>query len=304
MSQLTGLISEIQRFSLHDGPGIRTTVFLKGCPLSCQWCHNPELIKPEREVFLNSSLCINCYDCIDSCRTGALIKEGNGIKFNRSLCNACGDCITVCPANAITGVGKQMNVGEVVEVVKRDVEFYQGFTGGATISGGEPMMQADFVEALVKQLKGEGLSVALDTSGYAPFRDYERILKYTDIILFDLKNINNARHMEFTGKSNELIKANYRRISEAGVRVFVRLPLIPGFNDDIESASLLADFVATCREPEEIDILPFNILSRSKYNDLGIKYNFEYIEQTPVDRLDEIYKLLTAKGYRVITYKK
>lgn len=302
MSNVTGLVAEIQRFSVHDGPGIRSTVFLKGCPLSCQWCHNPELIKPGTEVFLNRLLCFRCFDCLDVCTTMALTRYCDEIRLDKSKCTACGDCVNKCPSGALALTGRKMSTADVVKIIQRDREFYNVSGGGVTISGGEPMMQPDFVAVLARELKADGITVALDTCGYASLTDYLSVLEYTDIVLFDLKSMENNKHIEYTGKSNNLIKENYARLAGCNVRIFVRVPLIPGFNDDIQNIQELSDFISEYRKPEEIDLLSFNLLSRSKYKNLAIEYRFNNNQNTSHGRLEEIKTLLTNRGFKVVLY--
>jgi pyruvate formate lyase activating enzyme len=302
MKEVKGLIFDIQRFSLHDGPGIRSTVFLKGCPLSCLWCHNPESLDPRREVFYDKDSCINCLECLSSCGKEALSISGDVLHFDKAKCDACGDCTHICPTDALVMIGREMAATDVASIIMRDKVFYDTSKGGVTISGGEPMMQANFVAALVQELRQMDISVALDTCGYAPFSDYEKILAYVDIILFDLKSVDDVKHMEFTKRSNRLIKDNFKRLINLGRRVFVRVPLIPGFNDDADSIKELSAFIKSCGTPEEVDILPFNMLAKQKYLKFGIDYRFNRHEQVSQNRIEEAARIFTNDGFKVSVY--
>ena len=281
-----GLIFDIQRYSLHDGPGIRTTVFMKGCPLNCRWCSNPESIKPYLQIMTNDSKCVRCGKCAEVCLPGAITVDGKR-KINRSKCNLCLKCTEYCPTGAIRVVGQYVTVDEVISEVKKDRLFYQNSGGGVTISGGEPLFQWKFVSSLLKECKREGLPTTLDTSGYAEWEVLDNILRYVDLVLFDIKHMNSLSHKWGTGRENPLILKNARSTAQR-VRTWLRFPLIPGYNDSEANIRDLAHFAKEIGI-EKISILPYHEWGKSKYKQLGRRY----IQK--VKPLDEDYLLTLQK---------
>ena len=267
-----GYIFDIQRFSINDGPGIRTTVFFKGCPLRCIWCSNPESQEQWPQLLYFESLCTRCYRCVEVCPTGATKKSSDGsIEIDRGLCQACGACVEACPAQARVISGRTTSVDEVVEVVRKDELFYRNSGGGVTASGGEPVYQPDFLIELLRQCQRYGLHTTLDTCGYVKWGVMEEILDHTDLVYYDLKHMDTGKHREFTGVGNELILDNARRISQSGKPIVMRLPLIPGYNDSEENIKATAEFV-TGIEVVRLDIVPFHQLGSNKYQRLGRVY--------------------------------
>lgn len=260
-----GIVFNIQRYSIHDGPGIRTTVFLKGCPLQCFWCQNPESQAIKPQVLLNRSNCSSCGICITVCPTGASSLSDESSVINRSICIGCGKCAEACPNQARSLAGKRLTVSEIMTEVLKDRKFYDNSGGGVTLSGGDPTAQPDFALAIFKRCKEEGLHTTLDTCGYSPWPTLEPLLKYVDHVLYDIKCIDPEKHLEATGKSNDLILGNVGKI--AGYKSMrIRVPLIPGFNDSPEEIKTIARFVKTELGPIEIDLLTYNKLGEGKYD--------------------------------------
>lgn len=282
MSQ--GIIFNIQRFSIHDGPGIRTTVFLKGCPLDCVWCHNPESKRGTPQLSWAASRCIGCRRCEAVCANGVHVygEQGKAVLFDQ--CKVCGACVEACPAAALEIMGREVSAEEVMEEVKSDLPFYENSGGGMTLSGGEPAMQSTFAEELLRQAKEAGIHTAIETAGYIDWKVYERLLPYLDLILFDSKQMDPEKHRRYTGKSNEKIHENLRRLcgKEKTVEVIVRTPVIPGYNDEKENFQALAAFLNSLERIPRVELLPYNTLAGSKHPRLGLVYTPEVDENAGV----------------------
>ena len=267
-----GYIFDIQRFSINDGPGIRTTVFFKGCPLRCIWCDNPESQEQLPQLLYFESLCTKCYRCVEECPTGASKIGRDGlIEIDRGLCQACGRCVETCPSEARVISGRTMTAGEVVAIVKKDELFYRNSGGGVTASGGEPTYQPDFLKELFRQCQSYGIHTTLDTCGCVKWKVMAGILDYVDLVYYDLKHMDTVRHRELTGVGNELLLDNAKRISQGGKPIVIRIPLIPGYNDSEENVRAMAEFV-TGIKVVRVDIIPFHQLGRKKYERLGMTY--------------------------------
>jgi pyruvate formate lyase activating enzyme len=289
----TGLIFDLRRFSIHDGPGIRTTVFLKGCPLDCWWCHNPESRSPEREPFFRAQRCIRCGACADTCPEGALTREDPG------LCRACGTCAEACYAGAREMVGREMSVAEVLEEVLKDRAFYEESRGGVSASGGEPLMQAEFLLELLKACKREGLHTALDTNGYAPWEKIEPLLPQVDLFLYDLKLMDEERHRQFTGASNQLILENLGRLSGRGASLHLRIPVIPEVNDDEENLLATAALARSLPGVKRVDLLPYHQAALAKYENLGQSYRLTGTRPPAEERMLELARMFLDSGLSV-----
>lgn len=266
---MNGLVNKIQRFSIHDGPGIRTTVFLKGCPLSCSWCQNPETKTDNIEVLFFFSRCIACRKCLELCPEHCFSWEGK-IRFRSDKCDQCGLCIESCPSGALTWSATRMSVDEILHEVLKDRMYYDLSKGGITISGGEPLHQLNFCEDLVIKAKESGLNVAVDTSGYVKTEALLRIMPFVDLFLYDIKVINDVLHKKYTGVSNDIILANFRKLCELKKNTIVRIPLIPGITDGQENISQIKKFVRHISKEIKIDYIPFNTLIEQKYRMLGL----------------------------------
>lgn len=266
----TGIIFDIQRYSIHDGPGIRTVVFFKGCPLRCLWCSNPESQHPRPELSHSRQNCVRCLECIQRCPHGAIALEGEEIVFTPGRCDHCGACWENCFREGWQFMGQEVTVPEVLATVTRDRAFYHRSGGGVTLSGGEPLMQPDFCDALLAACQKEGLHTAIETCGYQRWEIIEPILKKVDLVLYDIKEIDPMLHREFTGKANDLILANAAHAARMKP-VIIRVPVIPKHNDskeEIRAISLFAKEIGA----KELHLLPYHRLGESKYVRLGRPY--------------------------------
>jgi pyruvate formate lyase activating enzyme len=292
---ITGIVFDIKRFAVHDGPGIRTTVFLKGCPLRCEWCHNPEsqALKPVLAQFRRN--CIGCGKCLVNCPQGGLSHGDDGIVIDRHRCLGCGSCARVCYAEALVVRGREMAVGEVMVEVEKDRPFYDNSGGGLTLSGGEPLFQPDFALALLQAAKGGGLHTCLDTCGYASWAVLEQVLPFVDMVLYDLKGVDPSLHRQHTGRPNSLILANLRALVSEGKDLMVRMPLIPGYNDGPEAIQAVAEFVADLDPVPPLEILPYHQLGESKYEALGIRSGL-HLQPLPRQKVEELAQEVREHG--------
>ena len=268
-----GLIFDIQKFSIHDGPGIRTTVFMKGCSLNCKWCSNPESINPYPEIMTYDIRCIGCGKCKEACPVGAINFSEKGREIDWVKCDLCLQCAIVCPSKAIERTGIYMTVDEVLKKVEQDRIFYQNSGGGMTVSGGEALGQWAFVRELCKKCKERGIHTALDTTGNAPWQNIEEVLEYVDLVLYDCKHMDVQRHKQGTGVENGLILQNAEKVASRK-RMWLRLPLIPGYNDSEWNIREFAEFASRINV-EKVSVLPYHGLGGSKYPKLGRVYLME-----------------------------
>jgi pyruvate formate lyase activating enzyme len=267
------VIFNIQRFSTEDGPGIRTTAFFKGCPLHCAWCHNPEGMSAGPELVWHDVRCIAARDCLLACPEGALELSPSAMRIDRARCTACGKCAQACPAAALEVIGHSWEPDELLAEVQKDVIFFETSGGGITLSGGEPMAQAEFVLEFCRLCRGVGLHVALDTCGIMPWSLYEELLPWVDLVLYDLKLRDPGRHYAATGVDNARILENARHISAAGMPIWVRTPIIPGYTADEENITALAEFIATqLPTVQRWDLLAYTNLGQPKYRRLDREY--------------------------------
>jgi len=267
---LTGRLFDIQRFSIHDGPGIRTTVFFKGCPLRCVWCHNPEGIHPANHLSFLPDKCIGCGWCFSVCPNRAHAMVAGRHVLDRERCEVCGRCAEKCYAGAIEIVGRTATVEEVVGEVLRDRPFYETSGGGMTLSGGEPLMQIDFAAALLQAAKTHDLHCAVETCGQASWECFSRILEHVNLFLYDVKETDPTRHKEYTGADNELILENLRRLHDSGAAILMRLPIAPGLNDRPGHLEAAADLAASLPDLLGVEIMPYHRLGLSKRDRLGL----------------------------------
>lgn len=292
------LVFNIQKFSIHDGPGIRTTVFVKGCPLRCRWCANPESQLPQAQVRWDKALCVGCGKCAAVCAAGALTLGADGVKIAMEKCTGCGRCADACAAHALTLDGRAMDVDEVVRVCLQDQMFYEESGGGVTISGGEPLMHPDFTLALLTELRKKGIHTALETTGFASPEVFDRVSAAADLLLFDVKHHDSARHMQGTGVPNEPIADNLRRAIAAGKAVLPRIPVIPGFNDSLADAQGFAALLKSVGAARA-QLLPFHQLGEKKYEMLGMDYALHELKPLHEEDLQEFQKTMKNGGIDV-----
>ncbi|MBQ4527973.1 MAG: glycyl-radical enzyme activating protein [Clostridia bacterium] len=262
-------IFEIKRFAVHDGDGIRTTVFFKGCPLKCVWCHNPEGIDFKPQLAYYENKCIGCGECVSVCPSGAHNTVESEHLFNRDLCIACGKCTDVCLGNALTFYGKEMTVDELLTILLEDKEFYENSGGGVTLSGGECLMHPDFCTELLKALKERGINTAVDTCGFVSKEALDKVMPYTDIFLYDIKAFDEDVHIKCTGQSNKVILENIKYLDDCGKKIEIRIPYVPMFNDN--QIPEIAEFLSNFKNIKKVRVLPYHNYAGSKYAALNLK---------------------------------
>ncbi len=297
-----GRIFDIQRFALHDGPGIRTTVFLKGCPLRCLWCGNPESISLEPVLSYTEPRCIACGDCVPACTTAALSQAGAGrAALNRARCTRCGACVERCVPKALENVGRETTDDDVLRFVLRDRESYRASGGGLTLSGGEPLVQAEFAESLLHAAKVEGLHTAVETSGYGPYDAIERLQPLVDLWLYDYKETDPQRHAKYTGVWNTQILANLERLHAAGARLLLRCPMIPDHNARREHLDGIVALARRLLRLEGVELLPYYDLWRAKLPRFGLTSSLPTTVRAP-DRatVASWSDYLRQRGVRVV----
>ncbi len=298
-SELKAWIFDIQRYSINDGPGIRTTVFFKGCPLQCLWCDNPESQSRLPQLFYFESLCTRCQRCVSVCPNEAISAgPDESVITNRELCKACGACTVICPNDARVISGQLKTLDEVIGVIKQDALFYRNSGGGMTASGGEAAAQPEFLVELLKRCRENGIHTTLDTTGYVSGDKLQQILEHTDLVLLDIKHIDPVKHKEITGVDNTLILENARNIAQSGKPMWIRYPLIPGHTDSDENIMATADFVLSLGL-KRIDILPYHRMGMGKYERLGMEYPLPEVNPYSEEQLEKIRSKLESKGLEV-----
>lgn len=296
-----GCIFDIKKYSINDGPGIRVTVFFKGCPLRCAWCHNPEGISPKVEKMYNSAKCIGCRACVDACPEGACTLTDTGIVTDLARCTACGKCADVCPTTATEMSGRLVTVDEVLAVVDRERVFFEHSEGGVTISGGEPLQQPEFLLALLEALGQRGIHRAVDTTGLAPSELLLEVARHTDLFLYDLKLIDSARHQQWTGVANERILDNLHLLAKSGAEINIRIPLVAGVNDDAENIEQTATLVAGLAGPRKrVNLLPYHNIMTNKYLRLGTLYQGAGMGEPSQALLSRIIAQFAEKGVEAV----
>jgi len=294
----SGTLFAIKRYALHDGPDLRVTVFLKGCPLSCLWCHNPEGMSATLGILTLPGKCVGCGECVRACPQNALSDCGAMLR-NMEACSICGTCAEVCPALAHEAVGRQWSVVEVMREIAKELPFFTDTQGGVTFSGGEPLAQPDFLESMLMACEPLGLHRAVDTSGFAPAHIVQRIARHTDLFLFDLKHMDPVMHRRVTGVDNALILSNLRLLAESGAQIQLRMPLIPDVNDDADNIRQTGLFAASLSGVQGIDLLPYHSTARSKYTKLGLPYPGDHIPPSDPQSVSRAVSLLQNCGLNV-----
>ena len=295
----TGVIFDIKKYAIHDGPGIRTTVFFKGCPLACRWCHNPEGITAASQRIYHEDRCISCGVCIEICPQKATTQTAESVISDPSKCDLCRTCEDYCPPEAVEFVGRNVTVAEVIAQIKKDIAFYDESGGGITLSGGEPLMQPDFLLELLNACGDLDLHRTVDTTGYADAGLLLRVAKKTDLFLYDLKLMDADKHREFTGVSNEQILSNLKLLAQNDANIQVRIPLIPGINNDTENIDRTGDFVSSLPGVQLISILPFHNSARGKYSRLGMECMDPELQLPAAGQLQTIAERLARTGLQV-----
>lgn len=291
----TGIIFNIQKFSVNDGPGIRTVVFLKGCPLRCKWCSNPESQLTKVQVLWDSKKCIQCGHCIEICPKHAITMHDQSIHIQHTLCNSCLQCVQECPKHALQQEGEIKTVQQVLDVVLQDLPFYEESGGGITLSGGEMLMQPEFSKQLYKASKEEGLHTACETTGYTTHEIFQDVIQDIDYILFDMKHWNPATHKQFTGVDNTFILENIAYAIKIGKTVLPRTPVIPGFNDSLEDAKALAHTFHTIGATR-VQLLPFHQFGENKYEQLQQDYFYKDTNALHKEDLQNYQQILLDEG--------
>lgn len=295
---VSGTIFNIQRYSIHDGPGIRTTVFLKGCPLNCWWCHNPESQNSNSEIMFFKEKCTLCGSCLKRCPQKAIESVNGYPVIVKSKCTLCAKCSDFCPSNARALVGRNIEVKDLIKEISKDEIFYEESNGGVTFSGGEPLAQTDFLNNVLKLCKSKNIHTTIDTSGYATWEQFEKILDNVDLFLFDIKHMNNAKHLEYTQVSNVIILENLKKLSRRGCNIHVRMPIIAGVNDDDENIDLAVDFLSKLNIIQ-INLLPYHNMGMDKYRRLNMNYKLSGLEKPSNEVIDKIAEKFKKSSIKI-----
>jgi pyruvate formate lyase activating enzyme len=298
----TGTILKIERFAIHDGPGIRTVVFLKGCPLRCKWCSTPESQDASVEIGYFLDECTRCARCAEVCPPKAIsVSDDGNILTEKQVCNSCGQCVETCFAGARTRIGKRISVREVMCELEKDLVFYHNSDGGITLSGGEPTMQPEFCLGILKACREIGIHTAIETSGYADWDTLDPILRYSDLVYVDIKHMSSAEHEKLTEKRNELILENIQKIAAAHVNIplIIRIPVVPGHNDSRENVVNTAEFSCRLNRVERVELLPYHRFGISMYSVVMREYSLMNVEAPHEAHLRELQDLIRSYGIDV-----
>jgi pyruvate formate lyase activating enzyme len=296
-----GMVLNIQRFSVHDGPGIRTLVFMKGCPLRCLWCSNPESQKADVQLRIVQSRCVGCGKCLEVCPSKAIRRSEEGVvTTDRKLCTDCGKCVDACLYEVRAIAGKCTTVEELLKEVEKDKEFYANSGGGVTVSGGEPTLQYTFVRAFLKRCQERWLHTAIETCGYAPWKRLEALLEYVDFLLYDIKHMDPLVHKRITGVSNRLVLKNLERIAsrEGEMPTVVRIPVIPGLNDSEANIAATAKFVSDLGTIRGLELLPYHRLGMSRYEEFGMIYKLRQIASPSAEHMERLEAIVDSFGLK------
>jgi pyruvate formate lyase activating enzyme len=289
-----GLVFRSQSYSIQDGPGLRTTIFLKGCPLRCEWCHNPESVNAFPELLTHDAKCIACGKCVEKCPVKAITLDGKARKIDREKCNLCFECIPVCPAGALEKVGEYVTIDDMIAEIEKDEIFYRHSGGGVTISGGEPLLQPQFLRQILQACKDRNLYTALDTSGYAPWKNLESVMDLVDLVLYDVKHMDPKLHKKGTGVDNRLILENLRKIPKK-VKIWLRVPLIAGYNDSEDNIRKTVQLGLEVHA-EKLSLLAYHDLAVGKYSSLGRDYLLKDAKPPSQEHIEHLKKLSEDMG--------
>ena len=293
--KVQALITNIQGYSIHDGPGIRTVVFFKGCGLRCKWCANPECISGRAQTGFIKNLCTQCGRCLAACPHGAINAGEAAHRVDYSRCEGCGSCADACYYGALVRYGSLKSVEEVFEAVRRDKMFYAD-NGGLTVSGGEPLLYPEFVAELFELCRDDGISTCVETSGFVETENLLRVLPLTNYLLFDIKHLDSDLHKEWTAQPNELILANARLAAESGADILFRAPLVPGINDSVKNIEETAGFLRQIQRDPKVELMPYHRLGESKYKALGLSCELSGIDVTPREKVVEARDCFVSFG--------
>ena len=293
-----GILFDIKKYSIHDGPGIRLTFFLSGCFLRCQWCHNPECFFPDEKIHWDRDKCLGCQWCVEGCPENAVSFIAGALRINHNRCKRCYNCIDNCPSDAIRLVGKAYTVSDLMPVIEREAPFLENSKGGVTISGGEPFYQSEFLFAFIQTLKMRGFHLALDTSGYTTEKEIMKAAGMIDLFLYDIKCIDRRKHIFYTGMSNKRILSNLRRLVEEKAPVQLRYPCIPGINDSESDIEELIEFLLSLPRIPEVRLLKYHDYAKEKYRRIGIEYALVDIDEQKAGSIETIKDRLNATGVK------
>jgi len=298
---LTGTVFDVKRFATGDGPGIRTLVFLKGCPLRCLWCANPESQSQTPELMFHRSRCVGCGRCIEACPVGAIEADAAGLTTDRRACTACGRCVSACLYEAREVIGQTVSVGEILRQIRRDRRFYDRSGGGVTLTGGEPLQQCAFSADLLKACRAEGIHTAMETCGFAPASCIDAVLPHLNLLYYDLKHIDPDAHKRLTGQSNESILANLERVARSFVQgtIVIRVPWVPEYNGYEDVLEGILDFVSVLPNIDHVEIMPYHRLGAGKYDGLGRRYLLDGRPPVQKPALAHLIEIGQVRGIRV-----